>query len=154
MKRINDQALADARALIDSYISTGAISDLMGARPLLHDMTDAIDAHLAAAPTALVEDAANEVVNTNAPEIDYSTLSEARDIQIKLIELEHTGGYVYVELVHLSDGSILGIDEDCGVVRYCDAACWAQECERDTCSAQFYAVPRVYPANRATEGSD
>ena len=68
MTRINDQALDDARALIDSYISTGAISELMGARPLLHDMIDAIDAHLAAAPTAIVEDAANEVVNRTAPE--------------------------------------------------------------------------------------
>ena len=62
MTGTNDQALDDARALIDSYISTGAISDLMGARPLLNDMIDAIDAHLEAAPTAIVESAANEVV--------------------------------------------------------------------------------------------
>ena len=70
MTRINDQALADARALIDSYIVSRSRmpSDLMAARAALHDMIDAIDAHLAAAPTAIVEDAANEVVNRTAPE--------------------------------------------------------------------------------------
>ena len=71
MTRTNDQTAADeifdALLHIDSYISTGTISDLMATRAALHDALDAVDAYLDNQPAYLLEYAANEVVNRNAP---------------------------------------------------------------------------------------